>query len=197
MRVADSLESLRFGVYTDAAWANRPDNGSQGGYYFVVSDDDSVSSGAARCLVCGDGASRKLTRMCRCPPASEAEAAALAVFALERARLFSALILDAKRDTLDSNLCQELGMSPATGGSGLAEKRTAIELAIVNERINNLRHVEGRKSRTTSHRQLPYGSCRCDERLDLRIVYFLTKLRCRAEFACGLRRGYHALKFDD
>lgn len=136
-------------MYTDATWANRAGNSSQGGYHLFVIDDEGIGSGAARCLVCVHWASHKLARMCRSSLATEARAAAFAVDALEWANVFFALILDADRDPSDAKLCRELGVSlvimdakamydtsrSATAGLGLTEKRTAIELSIVNERM--------------------------------------------------------------
>ena len=65
-----------------------------------------------------------------------------------------------------------------SAGLGLEEKRTAIELAILNERMSEMKAV-WRWTNTTQ--QVADG---------------LTKISGRTDMAYVLRRGYHALKFD-
>ena len=77
------LADVRLGVYTDAAWANRSDQSSQGGYLIFAIDEDGIVNGNTKPLVVLDWASRKIKRVCRSSLSAEAQAACVAVDALE------------------------------------------------------------------------------------------------------------------
>ena len=146
------LADVRLGVYTDAAWANRSDHSSQGGYLIFAIDEDGIVNGNTKPLVVLDWASRKLKRVRRSSLSAEAQAACVAVDALEWAKVFIALILQPDKKADDESLCRVLGQSPVvtdakarydasrseSAGLGLTEKRTAIELKILSERMEVL-----------------------------------------------------------
>ena len=41
-RLSTDLREIRYGVYTDAAWANRDDNSSQGGFLVFAIDEEGI-----------------------------------------------------------------------------------------------------------------------------------------------------------
>ena len=155
-------------------------------------DEEGLKTGEARPLVVVDWASRKLPRVCRSSLAAEAQAACIAVDALEWAKVFIGALLNPGRRIDDPTMCKEMGESPvitdakalydasrsASAGLGLSEKRTAIELNILNERMEAICGVWKWVDNTKM------------------IADGLTKLQSRQELADILRKGYHALKFD-
>lgn len=58
------IQSLRFGVYADAAWAVRPDSASQGGYLMLLCSKDEMLEGKAMKISIVDWSSKKLNRVC-------------------------------------------------------------------------------------------------------------------------------------
>ena len=191
-KIVAELGGVRFGIYEDAAWANRADYSSQGGYLLFAMDEAGMKSGEARPLVVIDWCSRKLPRMCRSSLSAEAQSGCIAVDALEWAKLFFAALLYPDRPIDDPTLYKEMGESvvvtdaralydasrSASAGLGLQEKRTAIELSILNERMEAIGAVWKWVDNT---KQLADG---------------LTKLQSRQVLADILRCGAHALKFD-
>ena len=89
MPFVTSLADVRLGVYTDAAWANRSDQSSQGGFLIFAIDEDGIVNGNTKPLVVLVWASRKLKRVCRSSLAAEAQAACGTVDAFEWAKIFS------------------------------------------------------------------------------------------------------------
>ena len=139
-----------------------------------------------------DWCSRKLTRVSRSSLAAEAQAAANAVDALGWAKVMMAMIVrpDLKPD---SDEAQRLfGRSPLitdckalydaarsmSAGRGLQEKRTAIEVLMINEKMHE---INADWAWTDTHQQMADG---------------LTKVSVRQQFADKLKRGMHALKYD-
>ncbi|CAK0791252.1 unnamed protein product [Prorocentrum cordatum] len=154
---------LRVGGYSDASWASRPDGSSQGGYQIFVGPEDELNAGAPTPFVAMEWASKKLVRLCKSSLSAEAQAAAMGADSLMWVKVFLALSL---RPDL------------ATAGLGIAEKRTAIEMKIVNEQ---LAEVNAGWKWVNTQQQMT------DE---------LTKLSARQMMADALRRGVHALRYD-
>ena len=190
-RVADDDNELRLGVYTDASWASRPDSSSQGGYYVFVMDQGGLD-GEARPLICLDWGSRKLPRVCRSSLSAEAQACANAVDRLEWCVNMLVGILAPQLQVgspeaydflprhvvvTDSRGLYDASQSQ-TAGLGIQDKRTAIEVMIINERMAAI-HAGWRW--TSADQQLSDG---------------LTKVQTRQVLADQLRRGYHMLVFD-
>ena len=88
-----SMEDLRFGVYTDAAWAARPDSTSQGGYLLFVASHEEIEAGHAMKLSILDWGSKKLQRICRSSLSAESQAATSAIDVLEWTKVFWAAML--------------------------------------------------------------------------------------------------------
>ena len=190
--IADRLGEVRIGIYWDASWATRPDGSSQGGYMIFLTTDEAIKDGYPMPLVVIDWASKKLPRVSRIALSSEAQSGATAIDAFEWVKTMSALILDPTRDPAAESTPQLAGQSPcitdckalydaarsSSCGRGIAEKRTAIEVMMMNERMQFI-SVVWKWTNTTQ--QLADG---------------LTKLAVRQTFAEMMRRRWHALKFD-
>ena len=115
-------------------------------------DPEGVEKGVARPLVCSGWASRKLRRIAKSPLSAEIQAAADAVDALEWAVVFLAVILDPDADPSDESLGLRFQVKPVitdsrglcdasrsqTAGLGLSERRSAIELASLGERMTTI-----------------------------------------------------------
>ena len=186
------LSAMRLGVYTDASWASRPGGESQGGYLLFAIGETKAGNGSPTPLIILDWCSRKLTRVSRSSLASEAQAAANAVDALGWAKVMMALIVrpDLKPDSGDAQ--RLFGRSPLitdckalydaarsmSAGRGLQEKRTAIEVLMINEKM---REINADWAWTDTHQQMADG---------------LTKVGVRQQFADKPKRGVHALKYD-
>ena len=186
------LQDLRLGVYCDAAWSVRPDGSSQGGMMMFIADRAELESHKPFPLTVIDWASKKLVRMCRSSLSAEAQSATIAVDELEWAKVFyaamvnpfvaihedktmhwfqeSPIITDAKA-LFDSTLS-------VTPGMKLSERRTAIEICILKERLHA---VMGNFRWVNSTQQLADG---------------FTKTSARESLAYTLSRGVHALRFD-
>ena len=107
-------------------------------------------------------------------------------------KIFISLLIHPDIPADDERHCSSLGISPLvtdekalydasrseSAGLGLTEKRTAIEVMILNERLKALRGVW---KLTNAFQQLADG---------------LTKIEGRQGLAESLRRGCHSLKFD-
>jgi hypothetical protein len=91
--------------HTDAAWANRLDNSSQGGYLLFIMDEGVLQTGEARPLAVLDWAMRKLLQVCRSSLAAEVQAACIAVDALERAKVSIGAFLNPGRSVGDETMC--------------------------------------------------------------------------------------------
>ncbi|CAK0856800.1 unnamed protein product [Prorocentrum cordatum] len=181
---------LRVGGYSDASWASRPDGSSQGGYQIFVGPEDELNAGTPTPFVAMEWASKKLARLCRSSLSAEAQAAALEADSLMWVKVFLAMSL--RPDLGHDTAMTYLGESPfitdakclydasrsATAGLGIAEKRTAIEVNIVNEQ---LAEVNARWTWVNTQQQMADG---------------LTKLSARQMMADVLRRGVHALRCD-
>ncbi|CAK0898302.1 unnamed protein product, partial [Prorocentrum cordatum] len=181
---------LRVGGYSDASWASRPDGSSQGGYQIFVGPEGELNAGTPTPFVAMEWASKKLVRLCRSSLSAEAQAAALGADSLMWVKVFLAMSL--RPDLGHDAAMTYLGVSPfiadakclydasrsATAGLGIAEKRTAIEVKIVNEQ---LAEVNARWKWVNTQQQMADG---------------LTKLSARQMMVDVLRRGVHALRCD-
>ncbi|CAK0816650.1 unnamed protein product [Prorocentrum cordatum] len=181
---------LRVGGYSDASWASRLDGSSQGGYTIFVGPDDDLRNGNPTPFVGMEWASKKLVRLCRSSLSAEAQAAALGVDSLMWVKLY--LTLSLRPDFKPDQAMLYLGESPfitdakclydasrsATAGLGITEKRTAIEVKIVNEQMEEIGAVW---KWVNTQQQMADG---------------LTKLSARQQMADVLRRGVHALRYD-
>ncbi|CAK0900583.1 unnamed protein product [Prorocentrum cordatum] len=138
---------LRVGGYSDAGRASRPDGSSQGGYQIFVGPADELNAGTPTPFVAMEWASKKLARLCRSSLSAEAQAAAMGADSLMWVKVFLALSLrpDLGRDAAMTYLgeppfitdakCLYDASRSATAGLGIAEKRAAIEVTIVNEQL--------------------------------------------------------------
>ncbi|CAK0791255.1 unnamed protein product [Prorocentrum cordatum] len=173
---------LRVGGYSDASWASRPDGSSQGGYQIFVGPEDELNAGAPTPFVAMEWASKKLVRLCKSSLSAEAQAAAMGADSLMWVKVFLALSLrpDLGHDSpfITDAKCLYDASRSATAGLGIAEKRTAIEMKIVNEQ---LAEVNAGWKWVNTQQQMT------DE---------LTKLSARQMMADALRRGVHALRYD-
>ena len=136
-----------FIVFSDAALATREDLSSQGGY-LILAAHPRILDGETVPIQVVDWSSKKLTRVSRSSLNSEAQAAATAVDALEFVKTFYALMLDPRRDPRQDSAMQDLGMSALVvdakalydaavkdGLSSVTDKRTAIEVTVIKERM--------------------------------------------------------------
>ena len=83
------MDQLNFGIFSDAAWAVRPDGSSQGGY-LVYATSHALHKGEEAPLGIIDWKSWKLTRKCRSSLAAMSQAMADSVDILNFCRLFFA-----------------------------------------------------------------------------------------------------------
>ena len=145
------LDQLNFGIFSDAAWAVRPDGSSQGGY-LIYATSHALHKGQEAPLGVIEWKSWKLTRKCRSSLAAESQAMADSVDMLNFVRLVfadclhpegidlrrpdevlkllpeSCAITDCKSlyDALEKN--ESLGL-------GLSEKRTSIEVTATRQHM--------------------------------------------------------------
>ena len=141
---ATPMDQLNFGVFSDAAWAVRPDGSSQGGY-LVYATSHALHRGEENPLGIIDWKSWKLTRKCRSSLAAESQATADSVDILNFCRLFFADFLhpegvDLRRpDEVYQLLPEAIAITDCKSlydalekneslGLGLSEKRTSIEV---------------------------------------------------------------------
>ena len=191
-RLANSIYDLRWGTYMDAAWATRKDLSSQGGSLNFITTDQAIDTGRPQDLCIGNWYSRKLRRVSRSSLTSEAQEAADALDELEWEKLFWTKILYPDCNHADPTTAAWCGRSPfvtdckdlydasrsKSAGLGLKERRTAIELKIVNEQLTRL---NGIWMWTDSKQQIADG---------------LTKVAMRQSLAYVFRMGTHALRYD-
>ena len=186
------VSELRFGVYSDAAWAVRPDTTSQGGYLVFAASRQEIEEGLAMKLSIVDWSSKKLARVCRSSLSSEAQAATAAIDTLEWIRIFWSLLLWPTLRYEEDAILSKTGESPIltdakalydavknlAAANKVSDRRTAIEVNIIRDRLQAL----GSKMRwLNSSQQLADG---------------LTKRQAREHFAYLLQRGIHRLVFD-
>ena len=138
-------------IWGDAAWANRPDGSSTGGTLIGITDIDSLLKGGLTFVNMVSWKSHKLKRKSRSPTASEVQAVSDA----EDEGFFVRLMwlsfngYDVSRDNRKQSLrdvpCVVVTDSKSlydayrsqTGGLGMEEKRTALELVDLKERIGS------------------------------------------------------------
>ena len=182
-RHGTSLAELRFGVYMDTSWGIRPDGASQGGHAIFV--------GKPFPLTLGSWHSKKLTRMCRSSLSAEAQSAAGAD-ETDWIKIYAATMVCPTVPIAEESTLRKFGQTPAltdakslfdsarsvSAGLRLTEKRTAIEVCIVKERLNAML---GYLKWVDSTQQVADG---------------LTKPSAKDQFAHILKRGVHALRYD-
>ena len=146
------LKDLRVGVYSDAAWAVRPDGSSQGGMLTFIASEAELQSAKPFPLTVIDWHSKKLVRMCRSSLSAEAQASSLAVDELEWVKVFMSSMVNPYVAIEKDESMLKFGESPVltdakslydasssvTPGMKLSERRTAIEVAIARERVEAL-----------------------------------------------------------
>eukprot|EP00913_Durusdinium_trenchii_P017721 g16654.t1 len=139
-----------------------------------------------------DWASKKLVRMCRSSLSAEAQSAAIAVDELEWAKVFYATTANPYLPIHEDSTMHTFGESPVitdakalfdstisvTPGLKLSERRTAIEISILRERMAA---AKCKVKWVNSRQQLADG---------------LTKPSAKDDLAYMLSRGVHALKHD-
>ena len=156
----------------------RRNGSSQGGRLIFLATDEATKDGYPMPLIVIDWASKKLPRVSRSSLSSEAQSGATAVDALEWAKTMLALIINPTLNPADSATARTTGESPcitdckalydaarsSSCGRGISEKRTAIEVLIMNERMTE---IKGVWKWTSSMQQLPAGSpkSKCDRTL--------------------------------
>ena len=183
---------IRFGCYTDASWATRPDGSSQGGWLVFVASENEMNSNKPFPLTIIDWASRKLPRVCRSSLSAEAQTMSSAVDNLEWVKTLYGLMIWPGQRADNEEVMKWLGASPcitdaralfdastsSTPGMKLAEKRTAIEIKIA---IQRLEACAGMMRWCNSEQQLADG---------------VTKAAARQKFAMELKRRVHCLRYD-
>ena len=192
IRAHGSLQQLRFGFYSDASWSTRPDGSSQGGWLLFLASESQINGDQPFPLTVIDWSSRKLPRVCRSSLSAEAQIMTTAVDNLEWAKTMFGLMIWPSEGADSEQVMKWLGVSPcitdaralfdastsATPGMRLAEKRTAIEIKITQERMAA---ACGMMRWCNSHQQLADG---------------VTKAAARTKLAMELRRGVHCLRYD-
>jgi hypothetical protein len=146
-QIAKNMKDLVFVVLTDAAWAVREDGSSQGGYVILLCHKRVMDNETADYIVF-DWRSWKLPRVSRSSLASEAQAAAGGVDALEFAKCFWSLSLDDRRDPRADHTMQVLGTSALVIDAkalydaarkehvhNFEDKRTGIEVMVLKEKM--------------------------------------------------------------
>ena len=141
------MSDLAFVVLTDAAWAVREDGSSQGGYVILLCNKKVLDNETADYVVF-DWRSWKLPRVSRSSLASEAQAAAGGVDALEFAKCFWSLCMDDRRDPRADHTMQVLGTSALVIDAkalfdaarkehvhNFEDKRTGIEVMVLKEKM--------------------------------------------------------------
>ncbi|CAK0862702.1 unnamed protein product [Prorocentrum cordatum] len=127
--------------------ANKKNTAPEGGYQIFVGPEDELNAGTPTPFVAMEWASKNLARLCRSSLSAEAQAAAMGADSLMWLKAFLALSL--RPDLGHGAAMTYLGESPfitdakclydasrsATAGLGITEKRTAIEVKIVNEQL--------------------------------------------------------------
>ena len=191
-RHGSSLAELRFGVYMDASWGIRPDGASQGGHAIFVGTEAEMTDGKPFPVTLVSWHSKKLTRMCRSSLSAEAQSAAGAIDETEWTKIYAAAMVCPTVPIAEESTLRMFGQTPAltdakslfdsarsvSAGLRLTEKRTAIEVCIVKERLNAML---GYLKWVNSTQQVADG---------------LTKPSAKDQFAHILKRGVHALRYD-
>lgn len=119
-----------FIVYSDAALAVRSDLSSQGGY-IIATADPRVLQGETVDLQIVDWSSRKLPRVCRSSLSAEAQAAGIAVDAMEYVQLFhNEMVRTSSKQSILITDCKSLyDAALKDNHSHGSDRRTSIEIA--------------------------------------------------------------------
>ena len=185
------LDEIAFGVYSDAAWAVRPDGSSQGGMIVFIATESEMESEEPFPLTVVNWASKKLPRMCRSSLSAETQAAANAVDELGWTKVMWYLMLwPSTKPTSEDLLAASKSVAitdarslydaarSMSAGLKLAERRSAIELTMADE---HLRQMRGEWKWCNSAQQMADG---------------LTKSAARDNCLTRFSRGVISLKFD-
>ena len=149
-RVADGWDDLCFLCYSDAAFAVRSDNSSQGGFVILLTSNKALE-GEATDYNLLSWRSFKLTRVCRSSLAAEAQACASAVDELMLLKTMISLMRDPDQDPKDPATARWLGQSAVVidakalydslkkkGFSSQQDRRSAIEIMCIQQEIERL-----------------------------------------------------------
>ena len=189
-KVFGDLNDVCLVVFSDAAFAVRPDGSSQGGL-LVVMTSKKVLSGETVPYSVLSWRSHKLQRVCRSSLAAEAQGLATALDELVMVKSMVSLMLDPRQDPRAPETAQWPGSSVAVidakalydalkkpGFTSAQDKRTAIEILCVQDELKRL----GTTLRwVSSERMLADG---------------LTKVGSRQELADTMMSGRLSLVFD-
>ena len=140
---------LRVGCYFDRSWASRPDLTSKSSYLVFVIPERNLEDGSPVQLVVLDCKSCKTPRVSRSSVAVEGQSAAMAADAMEWVKVLLALVANPSLEPDSEEAPKMFGKSPLitdakalydaaksrSSGMGINEKRTAIEVLMVNERL--------------------------------------------------------------
>ena len=190
-KVFDSLEDMCMVVFSDAAFAVRPDGSSQGGL-LVVLTSRRVLSGETVPYTVLSWRSHKLQRVCRSSLSAEAQSLATSLDELVMVKSMVSLMLDPLQDPRDQGTAQWPGSSVAVvdakalydalkkpGFTSSQDKRTAIEILCIQDELKRLQTT---LRWVSSERMLADG---------------LTKIASRQDFASMLGSGYLSLVYDE
>ena len=149
-KIAPTTAEVLFGGYTEASWGSRKDGTSQGGLLIFPTTESQIRDGHALTLCCIDYKSVRLRRYARSSLSAETQAACEAEEALHWAKIMWALLINPSLTLREATeIEQPLGVLitdsrglydtsvKQTAGLGMAEKRTAIEAALLNQNITN------------------------------------------------------------
>jgi hypothetical protein len=93
-KVAETLQEVKLGGYTDASWGSRRDGTSQGGYLIFATTESQIEQGHVLSLICIDYKSIKLMRYARSSLSAETQAACEAEEALHWAKTMWTLLIN-------------------------------------------------------------------------------------------------------
>ena len=176
------LPELLLGTYFDGSWATRRDGASQGGYLQFAMTRSAAESGAPVPLVVTDWTSKKVSRISRASLEVEAQAAVVAVDALEISKLFYVVMFVPSVSMQDDSVLREIGMSPVvTEAKALFDAARNMSVTQCLSAASKRTAIDGQWYWTNTLQQVSDG---------------LTKVQARQRLVEILRRGYHALKFD-
>ena len=192
IRTHGPLESLRLGTYSDASWAARPDGSNQGGMLIFACSQEELDGGMPMPLIIMAWHSKKLPRICRSNLAVEFQALAGAIDELEWYKMFLICFMDFNLPIKGDAILQKMFTSPVptdakslfdaihsiTVGRKLSERRDAIEIAIIKQRLEA---ILGELFWVNNHQRIADGRRKSATR-DSKVVL--------------MQRGTHKLSFD-
>ena len=146
------LERLTWVAFGDAGWGVREDGSSQGGT-IVIAADSELLQGKETNISIHEWSSYKLKRVCRSSLAAEAQAYAETLDRLEYCKVFWQCMVEPSTNINDVDMILRKQLRSAiitdckclydalerseTAGLNLAEKRTAIEITAIKQRLGH------------------------------------------------------------